>query len=85
MPRRMKTLRTNISRLLWQRRNCTSNTFRVAEEICEELKLSHEAVNHPDMNALMFNVRILTILARTAHLEGRLNDALMYWESCLES
>jgi hypothetical protein len=46
--------------------------------------LSQEAVKHPDMNALMFYLRILTILARIAHLEGRLNDALTYWESCLE-
>lgn len=56
----------------------------MAEEICEELKLSHEAVKHPGMNALWFYLRVLTILARIAHREGRLSDALTFWKSCLE-
>jgi hypothetical protein len=64
--------------------NLHLKSFSKAKEICEELKLSQEAVKHPDMNALMLYLRILTILARIAHLEGRLNDALTYWESCLE-
>jgi hypothetical protein len=59
-------------------------SFGKAKKICEELKLSQESVKHPDMNALMFHLRILTVLARIAHLEGHLNDALTYWESCLD-
>jgi hypothetical protein len=58
-------------------------SFSEAEEICKELKMSQDAIKQPDKNALMFNVRILTILARAAHLEGRLNEALFFWQSCV--
>ncbi len=59
-------------------------SFKEAEEICEELWLSHDALKRPDKNALIFNLRTLTILARAAHLDGRLDEALRIWESCLE-
>ena len=59
-------------------------SFSEAEKICEELKLSQEFVKHPDMDALMFHLRILTVLARITHLGGRLSDAFTYWESCLD-
>jgi hypothetical protein len=58
-------------------------SFSEAEEICEELKMSQDSIKQPDKNALMFNVRIFTILARAAHLEGRLNEALFFWQSCV--
>lgn len=58
--------------------------FSEAEEICEQLKASHNTIKHPDTNAIVFSLRNFTILARIAHLEGRLNDALASWKSCLE-
>jgi tetratricopeptide (TPR) repeat protein len=55
-----------------------------AERICQQLKQSHEDIEFPDTNASWFYVRVLTVLARVAQLEGRLRDALLYWERCLE-
>ena len=60
-------------------------SFKIAEDICLELKKSYEDTSSPDMNSDTFYLRVLTILARIAHLEGRLSVALSYWQSCLEA
>lgn len=55
--------------------------FREARSICQQLQLSHLAKKLPNTtNDLMLYLRVLTIMARIAHLEGRLKYAPVLWE-----
>jgi tetratricopeptide (TPR) repeat protein len=57
--------------------------FRDAEFICQSLKTAYETTSEPDKNYTIFYLRVLTVLARCAHLEGRLLDAFRHWDSSL--